>query len=139
KAELLSRNLERCRQDALVDDAYRRGRFRDAVDVRIAGIVGRVVTRAADGDVLLERQAAILLHELEQRNFAQAVEEDRFVVRDYLHVDEISSRIEGNQEVERDAGKAGDRREVGRLEHIADQLIRRRLLLVDGPHRQFAI
>ena len=139
EAEPGPRHLERGRQDRLVDDAHRGGGLGDAVQVDAgAADVAHPSPAAADGDALLEAQPLVLGDEAVQLLDPVLVLEDRLVLGEHLHVEEVALGAERDEEVHRGPGEARDRRQVDRLEGVADQvdgLPRRPGEPEDGPDR----
>ena len=136
EAELRAGDRQRRGQDRLVDHPRRGGGHGDAVDGGLGRCAGGPRVRAPDPDRLPGREAGILLDEGEERLRAEALQEDRLVVREHRHVPEGAVRGERDQQVGRRAAEAGDRREVDGFERVGEYLVGARLLLQDRPDRE---
>jgi hypothetical protein len=114
---------ERGGEHRLVDDAHRGGGLGHAVehDAIAAATGAGVAVGAGDGDLLLQAFALVLLDEFLKRQRAEAAEENRFVLAQYFHVEELAFGIDRHQQVHRRAFETRDRRQVDRLEDIADR------------------
>ena len=134
------RHLQRCGQQALVQDAHRRRRLGHPVKVDI-GTTGfcLVVEVGADLDALHQRDALVLFDEASHRLLAQPFQEHRLVVRQHAHVREEALGIERDQQVEGRAGKAGNRCHVDRLEHVGNDGRGGSVLLEDWPDGQLTV
>jgi hypothetical protein len=137
KAQPCPRHLQCRGQHALVHDAHRRGGLGHAIDMHQAALVARrAARRGVDRHALRQRQVLVLLDKAEHRRLAQTFQEHRFMMGQHLHVDEPALGVDGHQQVDRHAGKARHRREIDRLERIADQFDGGRILAQQRPYRQ---
>ena len=135
KAQFFARHFQGRGQHALVDDAHGSRGLRHAIDIGV-GRVRRALGSCIDGDILFQRQALVLLDELKQRRFTEAVEKHGFVLRQHGDVEKTAFRIDGDQQIDGHAGKAGNGRQVHRFKNVADQFGRRRVLAEQGPDGQ---
>ena len=87
------------------------------------------------GDRLAQVAVRVLANELVQRGLAEATEEHRLMLAHDLDADEVAARVERDQQVDRRALEAWNRREIDRLEHPADRPVVRRERAADRPHR----
>ena len=137
KAEPGAGDLQRRIDDRLVDDADRGRRLGDAVDFGRDAVGARIArSRRDDLDRLPQRLAGILPDEILQRLGAEAVDENRLVLAEHADVEQFARRLDRDQQIDRRAGKAGDRLEIDRFEGIGDEDVAIVALREDRPDRQ---
>ena len=138
EAEFFARHFQGGGQHALVDDAHGSRGLRHAVDIGV-GRIWRAFLPGIDGDILFQRQALVLFDELKQGRFTEAVEKHGFVLRQHGDVQKTALRIDGDQQIDGHAGKAGNRGQVHRFKHVADQFGGRGVLPEQGPDGQVGL
>ncbi|MNT09997.1 hypothetical protein D3C72_1448070 [compost metagenome] len=138
EAEFFARHFQGRGQHALVDDAHGSRGLRHAIDIGMGGV--RCAFRPGiDGYILFQRQALVLFDELKQGRFTEAVEKHGLVLRQHGDVEKAAFRIDGDQQIDGHAGKAGNGRQVQRLKNVADQLGGRGVLAEQGPDGQVGL
>ena len=100
-AQLGPGHFQRSRQQTLIQNPHRGGGFGNPIDINIGTArLGRAVLATADFDVLLQRQAFVLLHKGLQGQRAQTIQEHGFVLRQHPHIPKLPFAIEQHQQVD---------------------------------------